>query len=118
MMTYFKMTEFTCKCGCKACNMDKDFLDMIDEARYFAEVPFKITSGYRCKDHNKFVGGSSTSSHLKGYAADIKYTSELQLVKIIHGLTLAGFSRIGINADKKFIHVDNDPNKPNAIFTY
>lgn len=117
-MKHFKMSEFTCKCGCKSCKMDSKFLQMIDNAREYARTFFVVTSGYRCKEHNKHVGGSATSSHQYGYAADIKYTNELQLVHIIFGLTKAGFTRIGINMSKKFVHVDNDPNKPDAIFTY
>ena len=34
-------------------------------------VPVKISSGYRCPALNKAVGGSSTSQHMKGEAADI-----------------------------------------------
>lgn len=30
-----------------------------------------VNSGYRCNELNKAVGGSSTSAHLTGYAADI-----------------------------------------------
>lgn len=33
--------------------------------------PLTITSGYRCPELNKRVGGSPTSAHLKGLAADI-----------------------------------------------
>ena len=33
-------------------NMDKDFLSMLDNARDIAKTPFKITSGYRTKEHN------------------------------------------------------------------
>lgn len=36
------------------------------------EKPLKITSGYRCPELNKRVGGSSTSAHLKGLACDIR----------------------------------------------
>lgn len=32
----------------------------------------KVTSGYRCKALNDAVKGSKTSSHMSGYAADIK----------------------------------------------
>lgn len=31
----------------------------------------RINSGYRCEELNKAVGGSKTSAHLSGYAADI-----------------------------------------------
>lgn len=31
----------------------------------------KVTSGYRCEKLNEFVGGSPTSAHPLGYAADI-----------------------------------------------
>lgn len=117
-MKYFKTSEFTCKCGCQSCDMVDDFLQMLDKAREYAGVPFIINSGFRCVSHNKKVGGSATSSHLKGCAADIHYSNELQLVKMIFGLTKAGFLRIGINATSKFIHVDSDHDKPAAIFTY
>ena len=31
----------------------------------------KVTSGYRCKKLNSFVGGSKTSSHMIGYGVDL-----------------------------------------------
>lgn len=34
--------------------------------------PIIVTSGYRCKELNKAVGGVANSSHLTGYAADIQ----------------------------------------------
>lgn len=32
----------------------------------------RVTSGYRCPELNKAVGGTKTSAHLLGYAADIQ----------------------------------------------
>lgn len=37
--------------------------------------PIKVTSGYRCYRLNRAVGGSPTSAHPLGWAADIKPTS-------------------------------------------
>ena len=60
-------------------NMDKTFLQMLDDARGIAGIPFKINSGYRTPEHNKKVGGklktptSKGSSHMYGLAADIAY---------------------------------------------
>ena len=36
------------------------------------EMPVRVTSGYRCKELNKAIGGSSKSQHVKGEAADIE----------------------------------------------
>lgn len=44
----------------------------------------KVNSGFRSKDLNKVVGGSSTSQHLTGSAADITtYDSNDELFKLI-----------------------------------
>ena len=60
---------------------------------------------------------STKSSHLLGYAADIACTNSVLRHKILTSLIKVGFNRIGI-ADT-FIHVDNDPGKPeNVIWTY
>ena len=35
-------------------------------------VPLRVTCGYRCPRTNKAVGGSATSEHMQGMAADIE----------------------------------------------
>jgi uncharacterized protein YcbK (DUF882 family) len=97
-------------------NMDNEFLKLLDKARDTAGIPFKITSGYRTESHNSKVGGVANSSHLRGYAADIACTSGTDRWTIIDSLIKAGFNRIGVA--KTFIHVDNDPDKSSAIWTY
>jgi len=89
--------------------MNDKFLTMLDNARDIAGVPFRINSGYRCEDHNIAVGGSKTSSHLKGMAADIETPNDYYRFRIRLGLLKAGFTRLGTGSN--FIHVDNDPNK-------
>lgn len=39
--------------------------------RNYLNVPIRINSGYRTKEHNEKVGGVPTSHHLTGDAADI-----------------------------------------------
>lgn len=98
-------------------NMDNDFLQMLDIARQIADIPFKINSGYRTKEHNEKAGGKSDSSHLVGKATDIAYKDSRERYIIITSLQEAGFNRLGIA--KTFVHVDNDQTKaPNVIWTY
>jgi zinc D-Ala-D-Ala carboxypeptidase len=98
-------------------NMDNDFLQMLDIAREIADIPFKINSGYRTKEHNKKVGGKSDSSHLVGKAVDISYSNSRDRWIIITALQEAGFNRLGIA--KTFVHTDSDQTKsPDVIWTY
>lgn len=105
-MKYFKPEEFSCRCGCGKKNMDVAFIDRLDKAREFADVPFVINSGMRCPAHNAAVG-STSMNHVSGRAADIKATDGPSRGKILKGLYLAGFKRIGISFAKGFIHADN-----------
>lgn len=44
---------------------------ILDPIRERWGLPIRVTSGYRCKELNKAVGGSRTSQHLVGEASDI-----------------------------------------------
>ncbi|MEQ3658617.1 MAG: D-Ala-D-Ala carboxypeptidase family metallohydrolase [Glaciecola sp.] len=113
MKTHFKSSEFECKCGCGLNNVNGELIEDLNIARGIAGIPFVITSGSRCEVHNKNSGGSRTSSHMGGYAVDIKAESNIERFKILESLIVAGFQRIGIA--KHFIHVDNDPHKPAQV---
>lgn len=70
-MSFFRKEEFTCKCGCGFDTVDNELLDVLNDIREHYQTPVKINSGCRCPTHNKKEGGSDTSYHLKGKAADI-----------------------------------------------
>lgn len=42
-----------------------------------------ISSGYRCEELNKLIGGSSTSQHCKGEAVDLVCKSNLEIAKAV-----------------------------------
>jgi len=122
-MLHFELSEFDSPDHIgSGVNMDKQFLRMLDNARGIAGIPFHITSGFRTAERNEKVGGSlpsakgKGSSHLYGYAADIGCLDSRNRERIINALVLAGFRRIGIAST--FIHVDNDPDKNNAVWLY
>lgn len=50
----------------------EELLEVLDDLREHYGKPIKITSGYRCAALNKLVGGSPTSAHVIGYAADLR----------------------------------------------
>lgn len=98
-------------------NMDKNFLFRLDAARDIADVPFVIISGFRTPEHNEIVGGRSNSSHLTGYAADIRVMTSKAMLSVVKALLAVGFTRIGINNNA--VHVDCDPSKPqNVLWDY
>ena len=50
----------------------EELLGVLDGLREFYGKPIRITSGFRCAELNKLVGGSPTSAHVIGYAADLQ----------------------------------------------
>jgi uncharacterized protein YcbK (DUF882 family) len=71
---HFSQAEMACKCrkpDCTAPAMDMDFMRLLERVRLEWSKPLTITSGARCERMNCLVGGSPTSQHLLGKAADI-----------------------------------------------
>lgn len=104
-------------------NMEDEFMELLQEARTIADIPFRITSGFRTQAYHDDLGrrgyktSKSRSAHQDGYAADIACTNSQTRWLIINSLLLAGFNRIGIGST--FLHVDNGPKKTsNLIWTY
>ena len=70
---HFNAREFRCSCGkSHETLLASELVDKL-EALYTALNCSKIivTSGYRCPDHDKAVGGTSSGQHTKGTAADV-----------------------------------------------
>ncbi|TQR42925.1 peptidase M15 family protein [Campylobacter sp. MIT 12-8780] len=70
---YFSQKEFECKCGkCTLpAGMPSDRLvEVLCEIREHFNAPLIINSAYRCKEHNKKVGGAPNSRHTHGDAVD------------------------------------------------
>ena len=67
----FKVKEFRCKDGSDEILISTELVAVLEKLRAKLNCSININSGYRTKSHNKAIGGSSTSKHCKGLAADI-----------------------------------------------
>ena len=112
---HFNSEEFDCQCGCGSGNIMQNLVLKLEEVRVAIDRPMKINSGIRCLNHNRSIGSSDTSSHIKVIAADIGCTQMSDRLQLMSEF-VKHFKRIGIH--KEFIHVDIDVDKRNGIFVY
>ena len=108
----FYESEFECPCFCKIV-VTYMLIDKLQLLRDMINKPIEITSGYRCKQYNKSIGGYSHSPHLIGEAADIK-------VKDMSTVTLAMIASkiegIRIGMYPNHIHIDVRPANPSRYW--
>lgn len=110
----FKLSEFDCKCNrCNKVLLDTKLVELLQKIRDHFGASIKVNSGYRCKAHNKEVGGSSSSNHLKGMAADIRVegVEPREVAKYAESI---GIKRIGLyEGDKEgdFVHIGSGSTK-------
>lgn len=72
---HFNSKEFDCSGDgcCSTTRVADALIPLLEQIReHFGNKPLVITSGYRCIVHNKLIGGSRSSYHLRGEAVDFK----------------------------------------------
>jgi len=80
---------------------------VLDPAREKLGRRIMVNSGFRCVVHNRKVGGASTSQHMRGEAADLRFSGkpeELAKVIVENGV----FDQLIIYPT--FVHVSNKRN--------
>ena len=113
-MKYFSEQEFkNCIPSCSIEDMDKEFLELLDELREQAGIPLILNCAYRSKEWDLKKGRSGNSSHTKGKAVDIKCTNSNSCYKIIKAALELNIKRIGVG--KNYIHIDNDGSLPQEV---
>jgi len=106
---HFKLSEFTCPC-CNLVMLHPKLLAKLVELRNILERPVYITSGYRCFEYNRKVGGVANSYHCIGLAADIK-VKDINLIELLEICENIDFTGIGFYEKKDFLHLDVRPTK-------
>ena len=102
----FSLHEFQCNDGSHQVRLHPHLLERLQQLRTNLGRPIIITSGYRNPSHNQAVGGSPTSQHLLGTAADIKVAG-ITIDQLAHHAKEVGFT--GIGRYPTFLHVDVRP---------
>lgn len=88
--------------------------NVLDPLREAWGKPITVTSGYRCQQLNKLVGGVATSMHLTGHAADISggsHRDNEELYKKAQALNLPYFELIGKKYGFKWLHISWNPER-------
>ena len=113
----FTVREFRCRDGTDTIMIDEGHVVLLQCIREHFGKPITITSGYRTAEHNAKVGGSKSSQHLLGRAADIQVAgvSPDAVAAYAESLmpTWGGVGRYPVKAGraKGWVHVDTRANK-------
>lgn len=116
----FRVREFRCRDGTDAVLIDEELVVVLQCIREHFGRPVHITSGYRTAAHNAAVGGSKSSQHLLGRAADLWVEgTTVEAVAAYAESLLPGRGGIGrYPKDTKhptrttgWVHIDTRPNK-------
>ena len=112
----FTRREVECPC-CHAEDMQPETMARFQKARDILGSPLYGNSWFRCPKHNKKVGGTEDSSHLVGRAGDVTLAKFRAMRpdeywRLLDALLLAGFPRLVLDTARRYIHADDDPDKP------
>ena len=105
----FSFDEMKCKCGCGKADMDRDFMMDLQALRE-AVGPLKVSSAYRCPEHNQNVSSTGPDGpHTTGKAADI-LCSGSHAHEVLMSACFFDFGGIGVQQrgahSSRFIHLD------------
>ena len=112
----FTPDEVKCQ-HCGELKIDEELMDLIQAARETLG-PLRITSGFRCSEHNNNISSTGpTGPHTTGKAIDIATKSSQQRKELIAYFA----SKVsGLGIAKSFIHIDllyeedGFPGRPNS----
>ena len=102
---HFDRIEFACKCACGHDTVDTELLMVLEHVRQYFEKPVIITSGCRCEEHNRNVGGKVDSLHLFGKAADFVVV-DIHPHDVYNFLACFYTGEYGIGKGDTYTHID------------
>lgn len=106
--THFNRSEFECKCDCGWSVVDAELIKVLELVREFFDAPITITSGCRCDDHNRAIGGAYESKHKQGIACDFKVDG-IEPERVYKLLDHEYPTKYGLGLYKSWVHLDVRP---------
>ena len=82
--------------------------NVLDPVRDMVNTPIIITSGYRCPQVNRLVGGVGNSQHMSGHAADFHiqgFTPQMMYEVFLYIFNTLEFDQLIYYRNKNIIHV-------------
>ena len=113
----FKVRELRCRDGSDTVMVDEALMLLLQCIREHFGKAVTITSGYRTPAHNAAVGGSKSSQHLLGRAADIQVAgTSVEDVATYAESLMPGWGGVGrypvkVGRTTGWVHIDTRPNK-------
>lgn len=113
---HYRVRGFSCSC-CRRLVVSPVLLEMLERLRAACgDIPLTITSGFRCPQHNRSVGGSPASRHMFGLAADIQIPAQIEISEFTEkAKEIVREVRGGYHYSRAagFVHIDCWPWPPN-----
>lgn len=101
----FNRKEFACHCGCGFAAVDVKLLKILENIREHFGAPVVVSSGCRCVEHNRKIGGAGDSMHTKGMAADIR-VDDVSPLLVARYLENNYHNQLGIGIYDTWVHID------------
>lgn len=104
----FKVKEFASHDGADTVLIDSRLVDYLQMIRSHFNKPVTISSGYRSPSYNASIGGTKSSYHVQGMAADIQVAGINPVIVAMYAQTI-GVGGIGLYAyvSGGFVHIDS-----------
>ena len=111
----FQASEFACpcrQCGRDGAQMDHSLVMTLQRLRDTWGNALVVSSGLRCPEHNRLVGGAHHSAHLYGRAADLAVGDGLEAYRLIYDALQHGHAVTGVGVKQhggagRLLHLDN-----------
>jgi len=104
---HFERREFECRCGCGFDTVDVELIKYLEKIRNHFNDSVRVSSGCRCQEYNRVIGGATKSQHILGRAADI-FVAGVESAHVADYAELIGVP--GVGRYKSFTHIDSRGN--------